>query len=213
MRIVKLLLALSAAAVCSFAQAGVDASQMRLGAGAFSSVAATTVTFDDTLPQGIHYDGGRIVYGTAWNSEYTSPTFDSGAYLAVGDASPTSTVTFGSGRGASYFGFYLGTPDSYNSVTFNGSDGSSVTFDGALLSAYSASTTGGAYYLGVFSTAGTNFTSIVFQSNGNSMETDNHAFVLAPVPEPETYAMLLGGLGLIGFTARRRRARLAQRPA
>jgi len=30
---------------------------------------------------------------------------------------------------------------------------------------------------------------------------------LAPVPEPETYAMLLGGLGVIGFVARRRRGR------
>jgi hypothetical protein len=29
---------------------------------------------------------------------------------------------------------------------------------------------------------------------------------LTPVPEPETYGMLLGGLGLIGFVARRRRA-------
>lgn len=29
---------------------------------------------------------------------------------------------------------------------------------------------------------------------------------LAPVPEPETYAMMLGGLGLLAFTARRRRA-------
>jgi hypothetical protein len=28
-----------------------------------------------------------------------------------------------------------------------------------------------------------------------------------PVPEPETYAMLLGGLGLIGFVARRRKLR------
>lgn len=28
---------------------------------------------------------------------------------------------------------------------------------------------------------------------------------IAPVPEPETYAMMLGGLGLVGFMARRRR--------
>lgn len=31
------------------------------------------------------------------------------------------------------------------------------------------------------------------------------AFISAPVPEPETYAMLLAGLGLLGFHARRRK--------
>lgn len=31
---------------------------------------------------------------------------------------------------------------------------------------------------------------------------------LVPIPEPETYAMLLAGLGLLGLTARRRRAKL-----
>ena len=31
---------------------------------------------------------------------------------------------------------------------------------------------------------------------------------LAPVPEPETYAMMLAGLGLLGLTARRRRHKL-----
>ena len=31
----------------------------------------------------------------------------------------------------------------------------------------------------------------------------------APVPEPETYAMLLAGLGLLGFAARRRKQKLA----
>ena len=30
-------------------------------------------------------------------------------------------------------------------------------------------------------------------------------FVLSPVPEPETYAMLLAGLGLMGFMTRRRK--------
>lgn len=32
---------------------------------------------------------------------------------------------------------------------------------------------------------------------------------VAAVPEPETYAMLLAGLGLIGFSARRRKANTA----
>jgi hypothetical protein len=30
---------------------------------------------------------------------------------------------------------------------------------------------------------------------------------IAPVPEPQTYALLLAGLGVVGFVARRRQAR------
>lgn len=33
-------------------------------------------------------------------------------------------------------------------------------------------------------------------------------FVAAPVPEPETYALMLAGLGLVGFMARRRKAQI-----
>lgn len=35
------------------------------------------------------------------------------------------------------------------------------------------------------------------------------AMMLAPVPEPETYGMMLGGLGVLGFLARRRKAKQA----
>ena len=40
-------------------------------------------------------------------------------------------------------------------------------------------------------------------ANGSSVYADN--FTISAVPEPETYAMLLAGLGLLGFTARRRK--------
>lgn len=43
--------------------------------------------------------------------------------------------------------------------------------------------------------------SISFKGNGVVID---HLAVAAPVPEPETYAMLLAGLGLIGMAARRR---------
>jgi hypothetical protein len=33
-----------------------------------------------------------------------------------------------------------------------------------------------------------------------------HGYVTTPVPEPTTYAMLLGGLGLMGVVARRRKS-------
>ena len=35
--------------------------------------------------------------------------------------------------------------------------------------------------------------------------SDGHAYLLTPVPEPETYAMLLAGLSLMGLIVRRRR--------
>lgn len=35
----------------------------------------------------------------------------------------------------------------------------------------------------------------------------NYTVTLAPVPEPESYAMLLAGLGLMGFIARRRKTK------
>ena len=43
-------------------------------------------------------------------------------------------------------------------------------------------------------------------SNNAGILLDNVAFSAAPVPEPSTYAMLLAGLGLVGFAVRRRAA-------
>jgi len=39
---------------------------------------------------------------------------------------------------------------------------------------------------------------------GSATSTASYAVALSAVPEPETYAMLLAGLGLIGFSTRRR---------
>lgn len=42
----------------------------------------------------------------------------------------------------------------------------------------------------------------------NTLTGRNTVFMLAPVPEPETYAMMLAGLGLIGGMARRRKQKV-----
>lgn len=44
-------------------------------------------------------------------------------------------------------------------------------------------------------------------ANGSHGGTYGLAMQLAPIPEPQTYAMLLAGLGLVGFAARRRAAK------
>ena len=46
-------------------------------------------------------------------------------------------------------------------------------------------------------------------STGAGMAYDHFDFTTAPVPEPETYAMMLAGLGLLGVAARRRKQRQA----
>ena len=49
------------------------------------------------------------------------------------------------------------------------------------------------------------------QVSGNVVSNDAASFggavMLMPVPEPETYGMMLGGLGILGFLARRRKAK------
>ena len=48
-----------------------------------------------------------------------------------------------------------------------------------------------------------------FHLNSGSVQFSADITYTAAVPEPETYAMLLAGLGLVGATARRRRAQRA----
>ncbi|CAN5140804.1 hypothetical protein BH11PSE10_BH11PSE10_20780 [soil metagenome] len=44
------------------------------------------------------------------------------------------------------------------------------------------------------------------QYGGNDFAVDKLSLTAAAVPEPETYALMLAGLGVVGFVARRRRA-------
>lgn len=56
-----------------------------------------------------------------------------------------------------------------------------------------------------FSTSGGTFVNAYGGGGGNQFVVDDLNFTSA-VPEPATYGMLLGGLGLIGFAARRKRS-------
>ncbi len=98
-----------------------------------------------------------------------------------------------------YYGFLWGSADQYNTVEFY----SGATMVGAFTPPPPANGNQAAsMYFNAYAGAGQQFTRIEFYSTGNAFETDNHAVIA--VPEPETYAMLLAGLGLIGTIARRR---------
>lgn len=65
----------------------------------------------------------------------------------------------------------------------------------------------------VWTIAGDNLASgdYYLRVNGSMVSNDAASFggaiMLMPVPEPETYGMMLGGLGMLGYLARRRKAK------
>jgi hypothetical protein len=118
----------------------------------------------------------------------------------------TSTLTF-AGAGVSYISFLWGSPDTYNTLTVN-STGSSQVFTAAGLgfpfTNGDQSFNQSVQFTGL---AGSLITSLVFSSTQDAFEVAR--FSITAVPEPETYAMMLAGLGLMGFVARRRKQRAA----
>ncbi|MEQ1663098.1 MAG: choice-of-anchor I family protein [Thiobacillus sp.] len=56
-----------------------------------------------------------------------------------------------------------------------------------------------------FSIGGVNYLAIANEGSGATLSSTS-VYQLAAVPEPETYAMLLAGLGMVGFMAKRRKS-------
>jgi len=209
----KLALAAAFAAISASASAGVIISA---STGLTSTEAgAVTLDFDNgLLPTGFAtYDntpGALIAY--PGNSGYAAlPPADSSAFFfsvgATHGQPSTSGVTFG-GNGVSYFGYYMGSPDSYNIVTLYHGNTVLGTYNGGDMATAASHMANGDQGVGFFvnynTTGGDTITRVTFSSNTDAFETDNHAYVMAPVPEPETYAMLLAGLGMIGLLRRRK---------
>jgi hypothetical protein len=206
-----LALALTGAALSAHAGITYSATSGTLPTGA--AAAATVITFDAGLPTSsfAQYDNPAAVMPIGGHAGTSAPPpGDATRFFSVGisDNQPGSSSVSFSGFGASYFGFYMGSPDNYNVVTlFSGStpvlqiNGTDMANAASMMADGNQSH---GFYMNFNTTAGTTISRVTFSSTSNAFETDNHAYIAA-VPEPETYAMLLTGLGLVGFASRRRR--------
>lgn len=129
-----------------------------------------------------------------------------GDFLAAGPSSGQPAMLSFLDGGVSFISFLWGSPDLYNKVTVNGTGGFTKVFDATNITF--ASTDGSqAYsqYVQFTGLNGTKITSLTFNNvpSIDAFETANYS--ITPVPEPETYALMLAGLGAVAFVARRRR--------
>jgi len=128
---------------------------------------------------------------------------------AGGSNNNTSTVNLSS-LDASYVSFLWGSPDTFNLLTVSTND-NDYFFSSTTVPGFSFPFNGAdvGYYVG-FQVDGIDDMSIdsltfsYVEAPQNAFEASN--FSVTPVPEPETYALMLAGLGVVGFMARRRKA-------
>jgi hypothetical protein len=182
-----------------------------VGEGLTTSVAdATVVDFDSSLINPVGYSGGAVKNGSSVNN-WASPPNDSSNFYTVGPgAGQSSPGTVLLNSLSQYFGYYGGSPDTYNSVELWRDNTKLTTFSGSYLaSAVPVPADGnwatGAYWNIWASNANEYFNIVKFVSSTNAFETDNHAS-LSAVPLPAA-AWLFGTglLGLFGLSKRQRK--------
>jgi hypothetical protein len=162
----------------------------------------TTINFDSG-PLSPFFSGGAIVSGSS-GGVFATPFGDATKYFTVGSPGfSASTATFSTGSGLSYFGFYWGSVDNYNSVSFLDSHGNIIqSFAGPVPNGGDQGA-GGSRWV-EFSASGGSFQTVEFTSTTAAFELDNVAYVAA-VPEPSTWAMMILGFMGVGFMAYRRK--------
>lgn len=172
-----------------------------------------------------NFHGSMTGKGSPWSFTDASGVVNHAG--AWGGVASTSTVAFIQ----NYNGFAANTPtvsQSFNSsatsytVTFDlaqrpgNHESVQVTLDGQVLSGgllTPASSAISSYSYTVSGLSGSNHT-LQFKGVNNSGAYDSSLFldnvsVTAAVPEPETYAMLMAGLAMVGAVARRRKGKQA----
>jgi hypothetical protein len=172
------------------------------GEGLTTSVlGATVVDFNSSLANPSGYTGGAVKNGSS-SSNWASPPGDTSNFYTVGPGAGQSTPgTVLLNSLSQYFGYFGGSPDTYNSVELWRDTTKLATFNGSYLAsvvplAADGNWASGAYWNIWASNSSEYFNKVLFVSSTNAFETDNHAS-LSAVPLPA--AAWLFGSALLGF--------------
>jgi PEP-CTERM motif len=150
--------------------------------------------------------GGQIKTGDVANTNI-QPLGGDGSYWSMdpSNAPATSEGSISFTSLMSKVSFLWGSPDSFNNLVVRLAGGGEYTVVPFATGGVNANSR----YLTIEAGAGEAISGLSFSSGSNSgnyaFEVDNLRYTVSPIPEPETYALMLAGLGLVGFIARRRR--------
>jgi hypothetical protein len=166
----------------------------------------TVVDFDHPNAPGYGFSGGFVRAGALglWPGVSAPPPGDLSNYETVegGD-----TATFTAPGLLKNFSFYLGSPDTYNSVEFLG-PGFDWLLNGDAI--WGGTPPGdGDQSLGLrirYDFNGNPVDKVIFRSSGNSFEFDSLAASSAGVPEPAAWTLMIAGFGAAGAMLRRHRS-------
>ncbi|WP_294001023.1 PEP-CTERM sorting domain-containing protein [Sphaerotilus sp.] len=201
----KTLTSLAAGLLLAAVGTGAHAASNLITAGDFERASVAADTFDTWSNLG--------GYGaTLWGSDSTSGTHK------IVDVAGNQSMQFGGGDSA-YTSFTADTGGQFNlSFDYNGSgfwalynqntasyisNGPLVQISGQGTNNTSLSLTDNTSYKLYFGSVGAGLPGL-----NTGMTLDNVAMTaVTPVPEPESYAMLVAGLGVLGFVSRRRQQR------
>jgi len=215
MKFLRSVAALGALVAAVTAQASVVGS-LGGGFGSFLSLSAASALVGAGGTLGGSF--ATISNGTIYSSDQPFADIPAGLvfeskFLSAGpgpnNAEPTTLHINGSGT--PYISFLWGSPDTYNQLTVvsthaGGGSPDMQSFTTASIGLPGDGNQSFSAYVRFQALAGSLITDLIFNNSPaiNAFETANYS--ITPVPEPETYALMLAGLGVIGFIVRRRRS-------